>query len=106
MEGNRRYLEFGSSSAHIFPGARGRGKEIVRAGRGYHKLTHKKGDLCRSPRSTVSPMAWSRIGGTANISLLTPTSTMTASGFLTRMVSGSSLAALMLHLVYSASFSN
>src|SRR5437773_12415904 len=28
MEGNRRYLEFGSSSANIFPGALGRGKEI------------------------------------------------------------------------------
>src|SRR6266568_5457557 len=104
MEGNRRYLEFGSSSAHIFPGARGRGKEIVRAGRAYHKLTHKKGDLCRSLLSTVSPMAWSRIRGTANISLLTPTSTMTVSGFLTQMVSGSSRAASTLHLVDSVSF--
>src|SRR5437667_12728450 len=104
MEGNRRYLEFGSSSAHIFPGARGRGKEIVRAGRGYHKLTHKKGDLCRSPRSTVSPTASILIEGAANTSLRTSIWKTRVFGCLTRMVSGSSLVALMLHLEDSASF--
>src|SRR6266487_721524 len=64
--------------------------------------TQKK-DICRSLHSTISPTASSRIEGAANTSLPISTWKMTVSGFLTRMVSGSSPAALTSHLEDSPS---
>src|SRR5213083_1651350 len=65
--------------------------------------TQKK-DICRSPPSAVSPTVSIRIDGAANTSLPTSTLTMTVSGFLTRMVSGSSPDPLTSHLEDLASF--